>query len=75
MDAFTTRITARGCSAAILARIVRVEMVGVLEADFVRTARAKRLPPRRVYLPHALPNAVTAALTLGGLLLGSMVAG
>jgi peptide/nickel transport system permease protein len=61
--------------AAILARIVRVEMVGVLEADFVRTARAKRLPPRRVYLSHALPNAVTAALTLGGLLLGSMVAG
>ena len=61
--------------AAILARIVRVEMVGVLEADFVRTARAKRLPPRRVYLVHALPNAVTAALTLCGLLLSAMVAG
>ena len=61
--------------AAILARIVRVEMVGVLEADFVRTARAKRLPPRRVYLSHALPNAVTAALTLCGLLLSAMVAG
>jgi peptide/nickel transport system permease protein len=61
--------------AAILARIVRVEMVGVLEADFVRTARAKRLPARTVYLGHALPNAVTAALTLGGLLLSAMVAG
>jgi peptide/nickel transport system permease protein len=61
--------------AAILARIVRVEMVGVLQADYVRTARAKRLPARTVYLNHALPNAVTAALTLGGLLLGSMVAG
>lgn len=61
--------------AAILARIVRVEMVGVLEADFIRTARAKRLPLRRVYLGHALPNAVTAALTLSGLLLGGMVAG
>jgi peptide/nickel transport system permease protein len=61
--------------AAILARIVRVEMVGVLEADFVRTARAKRLPARTVYLGHALPNAVTAALTLGWLLLSSMVAG
>jgi peptide/nickel transport system permease protein len=61
--------------AAILARIVRVEMVGVLEADFVRTARAKRLPARTIYLGHALPNAVTAALTLGGLLLGAMVAG
>jgi peptide/nickel transport system permease protein len=62
-------------SAAILARIVRVEMVGVLEADFVRTARAKRLPARTVYLGHALPNAVTAALTLGGLLLSALVAG
>lgn len=61
--------------AAILARIVRVEMVGVLEADFIRTARAKRLPGRTVYLGHALPNAVTAALTLGGLLLSAMVAG
>jgi peptide/nickel transport system permease protein len=61
--------------AAILARIVRVEMVTVLEADFVRTARAKRLPARTIYLGHALPNALTAALTLGGLLLGAMVAG
>jgi peptide/nickel transport system permease protein len=61
--------------AAILARIVRVEMVGVLEADFIRTARAKRLPARRIYLGHALPNAVTAALTLCGLLLSAMVAG
>lgn len=61
--------------AAILARIIRVEMVSVLEADFVRTARAKRLPSHTVYLSHALPNALTASLTLGGLILGSMVAG
>lgn len=61
--------------AAILSRIVRVEMVAVLEADFVRTARAKRIPARQVYLGHALPNALTASLTLGGLILGSMVAG
>jgi peptide/nickel transport system permease protein len=61
--------------AAILARIIRVEMVTVLEADFVRTARAKRLPDRRVYLGHALPNALTASLTIGGLILSSLVAG
>ncbi|WP_345461653.1 ABC transporter permease [Actinoallomurus oryzae] len=60
---------------AILARIVRVEMVRVLEADFVRTARAKRLPARAIYVGHALPNAVTAALTVGGLLLSALVAG
>jgi peptide/nickel transport system permease protein len=61
--------------AAILSRIVRVEMVSVLEADFIRTARAKRLPDRTVYLGHALPNALTASLTLGGLILSGMVAG
>jgi len=61
--------------AAILARIIRIEMVTVLQADFVRTARAKRLPKSRVYLGHALPNALTASLTLGGLILSSMVAG
>jgi peptide/nickel transport system permease protein len=61
--------------AAILSRIIRVEMVAVLEADFVRTARAKRIPNRNVYLGHALPNALTASLTLGGLILSSLVAG
>jgi peptide/nickel transport system permease protein len=61
--------------AAILARIIRIEMVTVLEADFVRTARSKRLSKARVYLGHALPNALTASLTLGGLILSSMVAG
>ncbi|TWG99013.1 peptide/nickel transport system permease protein [Nocardioides sp. J9] len=61
--------------AAILARIVRVEMLAVLGADYVRTARAKRLPARRIYLRHALPNALTATLTVGGLILTTMVAG
>jgi peptide/nickel transport system permease protein len=61
--------------AAILARIIRIEMVTVLGADFVRTARAKRLPRTTIYLGHALPNALTASLTLGGLILSSMVAG
>ncbi|MTD58797.1 ABC transporter permease [Amycolatopsis pithecellobii] len=61
--------------AAVLARIVRVEMLTVLRADYIRTARAKRLPARLVYLRHALPNALTATLTLGGLLLSALVAG
>jgi peptide/nickel transport system permease protein len=61
--------------AAVLARIVRVELLAVLGNDYVRTARAKRLPARLVYVRHALPNALTATLTLGGLLLTAMVAG
>jgi peptide/nickel transport system permease protein len=61
--------------AAVLARICRVELLTVLQTDYLRTARAKRLPATAVYLRHALPNAVTATITLGGLLLGGMVAG
>jgi peptide/nickel transport system permease protein len=60
--------------AAVLARIMRVETLAVLDADYIRTARAKRLPDRRLYLRHALPNSLTATLTLAGLLLGGLVA-
>jgi peptide/nickel transport system permease protein len=61
--------------AAVLARIVRVETLTVLQADYIRTARAKRLSRPRIYLRHALPNALTATITIGGLLLGALVAG
>jgi len=61
--------------AAILARVMRVEMLAVLDADYIRTARAKRLPALRIQLVHALPNAATATLTMAGLLLGALVAG
>lgn len=60
---------------AVLARIVRVEVLAVLQTDYIRTARAKRLSPARVYLRHGLPNAVTASLTLSGMLLAGMTIG
>ncbi|TDD42492.1 ABC transporter permease [Nonomuraea terrae] len=61
--------------AAALARIVRVEALAVLSSDYMRTARAKRLPARLLYLRHALPNLLTGALTIGGLLISGLVAG
>jgi peptide/nickel transport system permease protein len=61
--------------ALMLARIIRVEMLAVLETDYIRTARAKRLRGTRILLRHALPNALTATLTMGGLMLGALVAG
>jgi ABC-type dipeptide/oligopeptide/nickel transport system permease component len=60
---------------AMLARIVRVETVKVLGEDYMRTARSKRLPGRLLYLRHALPNMLTATLTLGGLLLAGLIGG
>jgi len=61
--------------AAGLARIVRAQTDQVLSEDYMRVARSKRLSWRRLYLRHALPNTMTAALTIGGLLLGVLVAG
>jgi peptide/nickel transport system permease protein len=61
--------------AAALARIVRVEGLRVLEQDYIRTARGKRLPARLIYLRHAFPNMMTATLTISGLLLGGLIAG
>jgi peptide/nickel transport system permease protein len=60
---------------ASLSRIVRVEGLRVLDQDYVRTARGKRLPARLIYLRHALPNTLTPTLTLAGLLLGALIAG
>nr|WP_203416219.1 ABC transporter permease [Jiangella ureilytica] len=61
--------------ALLMARIVRVEALAVMDEDFVRTARAKRLPPLRVHLRHVFPNALTSTLTIGGLLLSGMIVG
>ncbi len=59
---------------ASLSRIVRVEGLRVLDQDYIRTARGKRLPARIVYVRHALPNTLTPTLTIAGLLLGGLVA-
>lgn len=60
---------------AYLARIVRVEALGVLGQDYMRTARAKRLPGRILHLRHGLPNMLTSALTASGMMLTGLVAG
>lgn len=61
--------------AAVLSRIVRLEVLAVIETDFIRTAHSKRLRAWKINLRHVLPNAITATLTLGGLILSSLVAG
>jgi peptide/nickel transport system permease protein len=63
--------------AAGIARYARSSVADVLRLDFVRTARAKGLPGRAVYLRHVLANilpplVVLFALSLPGLLAGSI---
>ncbi|SNT63989.1 peptide/nickel transport system permease protein [Streptosporangium subroseum] len=60
---------------AMIARIARVETLRELSTDYVRLARAKRLPAARLYVRHVLPNMLTATLTVGGLLLTGLIAG
>ncbi len=55
-------------------RLVRGQMLDVLDQDFIRTAWAKGLPPWRVWLSHGLRNAAIPLVTLGGLQLGTLLA-
>ncbi|MGW4359516.1 ABC transporter permease [Streptomyces californicus] len=61
--------------AAMIARLARVETLRELDTDYMRLAHAKRLPARRLYAVHLLPNTLTATLTMGGLLLGGLITG
>jgi peptide/nickel transport system permease protein len=61
--------------AATLMRHTRSAMLGVLQADYVRTARAKGLRGRIVILKHAFRNAVLPVVTLSALLFGELLAG
>jgi peptide/nickel transport system permease protein len=61
--------------AAVLMRHTRSAMLQVLNADYVRTARAKGLDERTVILKHALRNALTPIITLGALEFGTLLSG
>lgn len=56
-------------------RMTRSAMLEVLPADFIRTAHAKGLGPRRVVWRHALRNALIPIVTLVGIQLGQLLGG
>jgi len=60
---------------AVIARQTRSAMLEVLGEDYVRTARAKGLPPHRVVGVHALRNALIPVITTIGLQVGVLLAG
>lgn len=59
----------------IVARQVRSSVLEVLGQDFIRTARAYGVPPRRVLYRHALRNSLVPMLTVVGLAMGDLLAG
>jgi peptide/nickel transport system permease protein len=58
---------------ALLARTTRAAVLDVLNADFVRTARAKGMSERRVVEWHVLRNALVLVITIIGLQFGSLM--
>lgn len=51
-------------TSAAIARQVRSAMVGVLQKDYIRAARAQGLSSRRVVFKHALKNALVPVVTV-----------
>jgi oligopeptide transport system permease protein len=72
---FLPAIALAGFPIAFVSRLVRSSMLAVLNADFVRTARAKGLSGARVILRHALRNALLPTITYAGPLLAALVTG
>ena len=60
---------------AVIARQTRSAMLEVMSEDYVRTARAKGMPRRRVIGVHALRNALIPVVTTIGLQIGVLLAG
>ncbi len=60
---------------AVLSRYVRSQMLEVEGQDYVRTARAKGLPPDQVHYKHALRNALLPFVTMFGLILPGLIGG
>jgi peptide/nickel transport system permease protein len=60
---------------AIIARITRASVLDVQNEDYVRTARAKGLPPRVVDTRHIFRNALLPIMTIIGLQAGLLLSG
>jgi peptide/nickel transport system permease protein len=60
---------------AVLARTTRSAVLEVLREEYVKTARAKGVPERRVLFRHALRNALIPVVTVAGVQLGQLLAG
>lgn len=58
----------------LFVRLIRSEMMEVLETEYVRFAWAKGLPRLRIWFVHAFKNTLLPVITVGGVQLGTMIA-
>lgn len=59
----------------LLLQVVRGAMISALGSDYIKTARAKGVPRRRILLRHALQNSTLPIVTVAGDLAASLVNG
>ncbi|TQI72488.1 peptide/nickel transport system permease protein [Bosea sp. AK1] len=59
----------------ILARFLRASLIGEARADYVRTARAKGVPERRIVGFHIMRNALLPFVTIVGLMMANFIGG
>jgi ABC-type dipeptide/oligopeptide/nickel transport system permease component len=62
-------------SLAYVARLTRTSIAENMRADYVRTARAKGLPPRTIIVRHTLRNSLIPVVTFIGADIGSLLGG
>jgi len=60
---------------AVILRVARASMLEVISEDYIRTARSKGLGEKKIYLVHALRNALIPVITIVGLQLGALLTG
>ncbi len=58
----------------LFVRLIRAEMMEVLQSEYVKYAKAKGIRPWRIYFVHALKNTLLPVITVGGVQIGTMVA-
>lgn len=61
--------------AALIARITRASLLEVLAEDYVRTAQAKGVQPKRILIGHALKNAAIPIVTVVGVGIAALLGG
>ncbi len=64
-----------GVYIALVARITRSSIIEVMGEDFIRTARSKGAPERRILMRHALRNAAVPIVTVLGIGVASLITG
>ena len=55
-------------------RLIRAEMMEVLESEYIKFAWAKGLARRRIWFLHALKNTLLPVITVGGVQIGTLIA-